>query len=35
MVDFHSDRPGYLRYGLDGTKMQKMGWSLLLILKPV
>ena len=29
MVDFHSDRPGHdLRYGLDGTKMQKMGWSL-------
>ena len=29
MVDFHSDRPGHdLRYGLDGTKMEKMGWKL-------
>jgi dTDP-glucose 4,6-dehydratase len=29
MVDFHSDRPGHdLRYGLDGTKMRKMGWEL-------
>ena len=29
MVDFHSDRPGHdLRYGLDGNKMRKMGWSL-------
>ncbi len=29
MVDFHSDRPGHdLRYGLDGTKMKKMGWTL-------
>ena len=29
MVDFHSDRPGHdLRYGLDGCKMKKMGWSL-------
>lgn len=29
MVDFHSDRPGHdLRYGLDGKKMKKMGWSL-------
>lgn len=29
MVDFHSDRPGHdLRYGLDGNKMKKMGWSL-------
>ena len=29
MVDFHSDRPGHdLRYGLDGTKMKNMGWSL-------
>ena len=29
MVDFHSDRPGRdLRYGLDGNKMKKMGWSL-------
>lgn len=29
MVDFHSDRPGHdLRYGLDGNKMKKMGWTL-------
>lgn len=29
MVDFHSDRPGHdLRYGLDGSKMKKLGWSL-------
>lgn len=29
MVDFHSSRPGHdLRYGLDGTKMKKMGWVL-------
>lgn len=29
MVDFHSDRPGHdLRYGLDGSKMFKMGWKL-------
>lgn len=29
MVDFHSSRPGHdLRYGLDGTKLQKMGWKL-------
>ena len=29
MVDFHSDRPGHdLRYGLDGDKMIKMGWTL-------
>ena len=29
MVDFHSERPGHdLRYGLDGSKMRKMGWSL-------
>ena len=29
MVDFHSSRPGHdLRYGLDGTKMQKMGWQI-------
>ena len=29
MVDFHSDRPGHdLRYGLDGSKMKKMGWIL-------
>lgn len=28
MVDFHSSRPGHdLRYALDGTKMQQMGWS--------
>ena len=29
MVDFHSDRPGHdLRYGLDGSKLYNMGWSL-------
>ena len=29
MVDFHSSRPGHdLRYGLDGSKMFNMGWSL-------
>lgn len=29
LVDFHSSRPGHdLRYGLDGTKMAKMGWKL-------
>jgi len=29
MVDFHSSRPGHdLRYALDGTKMEKMGWKL-------
>ena len=29
MVDFHSDRPGHdLRYGLDGKKMEEMGWKL-------
>lgn len=28
MVDFHSSRPGHdLRYALDGSKMQKMGWT--------
>lgn len=28
MVDFHSQRPGHdLRYALDGTKMEKMGWK--------
>ena len=28
MVDFHSARPGHdLRYALDGTKMQNMGWK--------
>lgn len=28
MVDFHSDRPGHdLRYALDGTKMEKMGYK--------
>ena len=27
MVDFHSNRPGHdLRYGLDGTKIQELGW---------
>lgn len=27
MVDFHSQRPGHdLRYALDGSKMEKMGW---------
>jgi dTDP-glucose 4,6-dehydratase len=29
MVDFHSSRPGHdLRYALDGTKMEKMGWEV-------
>jgi len=29
MVDFHSDRPGHdLRYGLDGSKLFSMGFSL-------
>jgi dTDP-glucose 4,6-dehydratase len=29
MVDFHSSRPGHdLRYALDGTKMDKLGWKL-------
>jgi dTDP-glucose 4,6-dehydratase len=29
MVDFHSARPGHdLRYALDGTKMQELGWSV-------
>jgi dTDP-glucose 4,6-dehydratase len=29
MVDFHSSRPGHdLRYGLDGSKMNEMGWRL-------
>lgn len=28
MVDFHSSRPGHdLRYALDGTKMEAMGWK--------
>ena len=28
MVDFHSSRPGHdLRYALDGSKMEKMGWK--------
>ena len=28
MVDFHSARPGHdLRYALDGSKMQAMGWK--------
>jgi dTDP-glucose 4,6-dehydratase len=28
MVDFHSQRPGHdLRYALNGSKMEKMGWS--------
>jgi dTDP-glucose 4,6-dehydratase len=27
MVDFHSSRPGHdLRYALDGSKLQKLGW---------
>jgi len=27
MVDFHSSRPGHdLRYGLDGGKMERLGW---------
>jgi len=29
LVDFHSSRPGHdLRYGLDGTKMAAMNWTL-------
>ena len=29
MVDFHSSRPGHdLRYALDGTKLEKMGWEV-------
>lgn len=29
LVDFHTSRPGHdLRYGLDGTKMNEMGWRL-------
>lgn len=29
MVDFHSSRPGHdLRYALDGTKMQELGWII-------
>ena len=29
LVDFHSSRPGHdLRYGLDGSKMEKMGWKM-------
>lgn len=29
LVDFHSSRPGHdLRYGLDGNKMEKMGWKM-------
>eukprot|EP00996_Jenningsia_fusiforme_P000337 NODE_1285_length_1602_cov_25.422408_g1150_i0.p1 GENE.NODE_1285_length_1602_cov_25.422408_g1150_i0~~NODE_1285_length_1602_cov_25.422408_g1150_i0.p1 ORF type:complete len:353 (-),score=52.50 NODE_1285_length_1602_cov_25.422408_g1150_i0:423-1481(-) len=29
MVDFHSTRPGHdLRYGLDGSKMERLGWKL-------
>lgn len=28
LVDFHSSRPGHdLRYGLDGSKIAKMGWK--------
>lgn len=28
LVDFHSSRPGHdLRYGLDGEKMKKLGWT--------
>lgn len=28
MVDYHSKRPGHdLRYGLDGQKLKKMGWT--------
>lgn len=28
MVDYHSSRPGHdLRYALDGTKLEKMGWK--------
>lgn len=29
LVDFHSSRPGHdLRYGLDGAKMESMGWKM-------
>jgi dTDP-glucose 4,6-dehydratase len=29
LVDFHSSRPGHdLRYGLDGSKMECMGWKM-------
>lgn len=29
MVDFHSSRPGHdLRYALDGSKLEKMGWKV-------
>lgn len=29
MADYHSSRPGHdLRYALDGTTMQSMGWSI-------
>lgn len=29
LVNFHADRPGHdLRYGLDGTKMEQMGWKM-------
>jgi dTDP-glucose 4,6-dehydratase len=29
MVDFHSSRPGHdLRYGLDGSKMEALGWEV-------
>jgi dTDP-glucose 4,6-dehydratase len=29
MTDFHSSRPGHdLRYALDGSKMEEMGWEL-------
>lgn len=32
MVDFHYDRPGHdLRYGLDGTKIENLGWRTSLI----
>jgi len=28
MVDFHSGRPGHdLRYGLNGSKLEKLGWA--------
>lgn len=28
MIDFHSSRPGHdLRYALDGSKMQRLGWT--------
>lgn len=29
LIDFHANRPGHdLRYGLDGTKMEGMGWKM-------